>query len=93
MGGPQSRSGRREENSCHIFFTLSLVGGEWLASRLGRFTPGKTAPGNYWIGGGWMGPRAGQDDVEKRKFLPLPGLELGPLGRPARSQSLPAPQN
>jgi hypothetical protein len=32
-------------------------------------------------------PRAGQD-VEKRKLLTLPGLELRPLGRPARSQSL-----
>jgi hypothetical protein len=28
------------------------------------------------------------DDVEKRKFLTLPELELRPLGRPARSQSL-----
>jgi hypothetical protein len=27
-------------------------------------------------------------DVEKKKFLTLPGLELRPLGRPARSQSL-----
>jgi hypothetical protein len=35
-----------------------------------------------------MGPRAGLDDVEKRKFLTLPVLELRPLGRPARSQSL-----
>jgi hypothetical protein len=33
-------------------------------------------------------PRAGVDDLEKRKFLTLPGLELPPLGRPARSQSL-----
>jgi hypothetical protein len=33
-------------------------------------------------------PRAGLDIVEKRNFLILPGLELGPLGRPARSQSL-----
>jgi hypothetical protein len=33
-------------------------------------------------------PRAGLDDVEKRKFLTLPALELRPLGRPARSQSL-----
>jgi hypothetical protein len=39
-----------------------------------------------------MGPRAGLDDVEKRKFLPLPGLELRHLGRPARSQSLYRPQ-
>jgi hypothetical protein len=35
-----------------------------------------------------MDPRAGLDDVEKRKFLTLPGLELRHLGRPARSQSL-----
>jgi hypothetical protein len=33
-------------------------------------------------------PRVGLDDVEKRKFLTLPGLELRPLGRPARSQSI-----
>jgi hypothetical protein len=26
--------------------------------------------------------RAGLDDLEKRKFLTLPGLELRPLGRP-----------
>jgi hypothetical protein len=32
--------------------------------------------------------RAGLDDVEKRKFFTLPGLELRPLGRPASSQSL-----
>jgi hypothetical protein len=35
-----------------------------------------------------VNPRAGLDDVEKRKFLPLPELEVRPLGRPARSQSL-----
>jgi hypothetical protein len=35
-----------------------------------------------------MDPRAGRNDVETRKILPLPGLELRPLGRPARSQSL-----
>jgi hypothetical protein len=33
-------------------------------------------------------PRADLDNVEKREFLTLPGLELRPLGRPARSQSL-----
>jgi hypothetical protein len=33
-------------------------------------------------------PSAGLDVVEKRKFLTLPGLELRPLGRPGRSQSL-----
>jgi hypothetical protein len=35
-----------------------------------------------------VGPRTGLDDVEKRKFLTIPGLELQPLGRPARNQSL-----
>jgi hypothetical protein len=35
-----------------------------------------------------MGPRAGLDDVEKRKFLTLQGLEFRPLSRPASSQSL-----
>jgi hypothetical protein len=33
-------------------------------------------------------PRASLEDVEKRKFLTLPGLKLRPLGRPARSKSL-----
>jgi hypothetical protein len=33
-------------------------------------------------------PTSGVDDVVKRKFFPLPGLELRPLGHPARNQSL-----
>jgi hypothetical protein len=32
--------------------------------------------------------RTGLEEVERRKILPLPGFELRPLGRPARSQSL-----
>jgi hypothetical protein len=35
-----------------------------------------------------MDPRASLNDLEKRKFLALPGLELRPLSHPARSQSL-----
>jgi hypothetical protein len=35
-----------------------------------------------------MGPRTDVDDVERRKILPLLGLELRPLCRPACSQSL-----
>jgi hypothetical protein len=35
-----------------------------------------------------MDPSASLDDVEKRKFLPPPGLELRPISRPAHSQSL-----
>jgi hypothetical protein len=48
----------------HIFLTSTLVGGEWSASRTGRFTPGERTTGTHW----WVGPRAGLDDV-KRKFL------------------------
>jgi hypothetical protein len=71
----------------HIFLNSTLAGGEWSASRTGRYTPGKRAPGTHLIGG-WLDPRAGQDDMEKRKKLTLPGLELRPLGRPASNQSL-----
>jgi hypothetical protein len=51
--------------------------------------PGKEPPPprTHWIGG-WVDPRAGMGNVEKRKFLTLPGLQLRSLGRPARSQSL-----
>jgi hypothetical protein len=68
----------------HIFLTSALAGGEWSASRPCRFNPGESATGTHWIGG-WVDPIVGLDDVKKRKFLTLPGLELRPLGRPARS--------
>jgi hypothetical protein len=70
-----------------VFLTSALVGGEWSASCFGSFTPGERASGTHWMGG-WLGPRASLDDVKERKFLILPGLELRPLSRPARSQSL-----
>jgi hypothetical protein len=68
----------------HIFLASTLVGGERSDWRPCHFSPGERAPGTYWIRG-WVGPRAGLDEVENRKFLALPGLELRPLGRPARS--------
>jgi hypothetical protein len=71
----------------HVFLTLALVGGEWSASRPGRFTPGERAPGTRWIAG-WQGPRAGLDDMKKRNCFAMLGLELCPFGRPPRSQSL-----
>jgi hypothetical protein len=70
-----------------VFLSAALAGDEWSASRPGRFTPEERAYGTHWIGG-WVGPRASLDDVKKRKFLTLPGLELRPLDRPPRSQSL-----
>jgi hypothetical protein len=65
-----------------LFLTSALDIGELSASRPSRFTPG-----TRWIGG-WVGPRDGLGDLEKRKFLTQPGPELRPLGRPVRSQSL-----
>jgi hypothetical protein len=71
----------------HVFLTSVLFGGEWSASRRGRFTPGGRTPGTQWIGG-CVGTRAGLYAAEKRKCLTLLGLELQPLGRPASSQSV-----
>jgi hypothetical protein len=71
----------------HIYLTSALARGDWSASCPCRFTPGERAPCTHWIGR-WVGPRASLDDVEKRKFLTLPGLELRALGHPARNQSL-----
>jgi hypothetical protein len=63
----------------------TLVGGEWLASCLCRFTAGETAPGTHCVGG-WVVLRAGLDVTEKRKnIFPLPGIELWLLCCAARS--------
>jgi hypothetical protein len=70
-----------------FFLTSALDGGEWSASRPGHFTFGERASGTHWIGGS-VDPRADLDNLEKRKFLNLPGLELRPLSLPPRKQSL-----
>jgi hypothetical protein len=56
--------------------TSSLDGGEWSASRPGRFTPREGAPCTHWIGG-WVGPRIVLDAVVKRK-IPSPRRESNP---------------
>jgi hypothetical protein len=45
----------------------ALDGGEWSASRPGRFIPGEINLGSHCIGG-WVGPG-------EKKILPLPGIE------------------
>jgi hypothetical protein len=55
------------EVQLHAFLISVLDGGEWSASRPGRFTARERAPGTRWIGG-WVGPRAVLDAV-KRKIL------------------------
>jgi hypothetical protein len=54
----------------------ALDGGEWSASRPGRFTPRERAPGTHWIGG-WEGPRAVLDAEVDRK-IPSPRRESNP---------------
>jgi hypothetical protein len=52
------------------FLASALGGGERPASRPGCFTPKETAPGTHCTGG-WVGPRASLDDLEKEKSLAL----------------------
>jgi hypothetical protein len=67
----------------HVFLISALVGCELSASRPCRFIP-EERDGD----GRWVDRKAGLDDMEKLKFLTLPGLELRSLGRPVRRQSL-----
>jgi hypothetical protein len=46
----------------------ALDGGEWTASRSGRFTPREIAPGTHWIGD-WVGPSAGLDTAVNGRIL------------------------
>jgi hypothetical protein len=48
----------------HVFLTSALVGSGWSASRPSRLTPREKAPCAHSIEG-WVGPRAGLDDMEK----------------------------
>jgi hypothetical protein len=65
----------------NIFLTSVLVGDEWSGSLSSLLTAGERTPGTQWVGG-WMGLRASLDDVEKKQFLTVPGLELRPLSLP-----------
>jgi hypothetical protein len=70
----------------HIFLTSVQARGERLTSRPCGFIPGERLLGTHWIGG-WVNPRSGLDDVEKRKFFTQLGHELRTVSRLARSQS------
>jgi hypothetical protein len=63
-----------------LFLTSIIDGGEWSASRRGRFTYGERASGTHWIGG-WVDPRAGLDSV--KRTLSRPRRESNPI-RPSR---------
>jgi hypothetical protein len=61
----------------HISLISALAAGQWLASRPGRFTPGKSR--RYPLDRRLGDPRSGLDDMEKI---------LDPTATPARSQTL-----
>jgi hypothetical protein len=49
---------------------------------------GEELPSSFWIGG-WMVPRAGLEDMEKRELLTIPELKNSDLlGRPTHRQYL-----
>jgi hypothetical protein len=65
----------RMDVQIHVFFNSEIVGGEWSASGPVRFILGERVIDTHWILG-LVGPIINLDDVEKRKMLPLLGLEL-----------------
>jgi hypothetical protein len=50
--------------------TSALDGGEWSASRPGRFNPRVRAPSTHWVGG-WVGSRVGLDAVVEKFQAPV----------------------
>jgi hypothetical protein len=72
---PWKSIGGVDYSSTHSL-TSALDGGEWLASRRGRFNPKERALGTHLIGG-WVGPRAVLDAMVKRK-IPSPRRESNP---------------
>jgi hypothetical protein len=83
---PLWRHMREWTYSCTIL-DLDTNGGEWSASRLGRFAPGKEPQVSIGLEVEWAPELVWT--TWKREILPLSGLEIRPLSRPARSQSLP----
>jgi hypothetical protein len=57
------------------FLTSALDEGDWSASCPGHFTLRERAPGTQWKGG-WVGPRASLDTVEKRTISGIQNLVL-----------------
>jgi hypothetical protein len=48
----------------HVFLSSALAGGEWSEHDPAALPPGERSADTHRIGG-WVGPRAGPDAVEK----------------------------
>jgi hypothetical protein len=72
----------------HVSLT-SGIGGERSDLRLSRSTPGERATSNHWMGG-YVGPKAGLDTLENKKFLAL-ARNRTPISRPFSCQSVALP--
>jgi hypothetical protein len=55
---------REMDVQIHVFFTSTLVGGEWSVSHTCHSPPREKAPSTHWIGA-WVDLRAGTDDMKK----------------------------
>jgi hypothetical protein len=61
----------------------TIAGVEWLAARPFRLTPEETAQGTHCMGG-WVGPTADLDVMEKKTILPPTGNRT-PIARSSSS--------
>jgi hypothetical protein len=71
------------EVKLQAFLTSALDGGEWLASRPGRFDPGEMVRGTHWIGG-WGGPQSrSESSGEVKSTFPAPTRNRSPVVQPS----------
>jgi hypothetical protein len=73
----------------HIFLTSALLEVSGQLHAPASLPTGKAPPGTHWLWG-WVDPRAGLDDLEKRKFLTLPRLQ--PVASLYTDYAIPAPR-
>jgi hypothetical protein len=73
--------GEGVEVKLHAFLTSALDESEWWVQRSSRFTPEKTAPSTYSIGG-WVGTGACLDAEAKRRIF-IPAANRTPVVHPA----------
>jgi hypothetical protein len=61
----------------HALLTSALDGGEWAASRPGRFIPRVLDPGTYWLGGGvGLSYREGTEGLQAGKSANILIIQL-----------------